>query len=114
MRQHFFRANLHEIRLLFLPQSQNIRCFNRSSFRQMFLNQPFQLIFPMARIHSRRHQRFTVQHMLKPPFRIVNIGHAARHSRAKVRTNWPKDHRNTTGHVFTPVGPATFDHHSRA
>ena len=79
----------------------------------MAFDQTFKLTYPMRHGHAAGHKALHIHKRFGLTFRVIEIRHTAGHARAEVRTDIPKDHCNTAGHVFTTVGATPFDNDLR-
>ena len=111
MNQHFFGANLDKVCPLCLPVRQYPCAVAAVGFGNMRLDQVAQLRLPMGVGNGAGDKGFKVHEIFGHAHRIVNIGHPARHARAKVCPDPAQHHGDAAGHIFTPVRPTAFNHH---
>ena len=55
-------------------------------------------------------QCFHIHPALRQRVWIIDIGHATRHTGAKIGPDSAQNHRNPAGHIFAPIAAAAFNH----
>ena len=64
---------------------------------------------PIGRLHTIEDDGVRVRMVPEVPFRVIDEGHSAGHSRTKIVAYGAKNDSDSVGHVLATIGAAPFD-----